>query len=145
MKIEKIIELLDKHNETGISIRRLTNDKYTEHQLLEELLGWAKGAIQCERGLSWLTQTIYERERFYGKEWDKNHCDSYFFKGMSLQTLINDMEHELPWVREEDYLDEVGGFHSPGQCYNPEGHFCGECNKESCKGCAYEEVDEWEY
>lgn len=35
----------------------------------------------------------------------------------------------------EDYLDDVGGSHSPGQCYAPDGRFCGECNKLSCNGC----------
>lgn len=38
----------------------------------------------------------------------------------------------------DSYIDEVGGYHSPCECYNPKGHFCGECSKESCKGCTFE-------
>lgn len=37
---------------------------------------------------------------------------------------------------DENYIDEVGGYHSPCDCYNPEGYFCGECNKMSCKNCS---------
>ena len=38
---------------------------------------------------------------------------------------------------EEDYIDEVGGYHSPCNCYNPKGYFCGDCTKLSCKDCEY--------
>lgn len=143
MKIEKIIKLFKEHNDTGKSIRRLTNDKHTEHELLKELLTWAEGAVEQQRGFSWLTQRIYSANRHYKKEWErtKDTTDRYFYEGMAVETLISDIEHEYPWVREEEYLDEVGGFHSPGDCYNPEGHYCGECNRESCKGCAYEEKE----
>lgn len=35
----------------------------------------------------------------------------------------------------EDCLDAVGGSHYTGQCYAPDGRFCGERNKLSCNGC----------
>lgn len=143
MKIEKIIKLFKEHNDTGKSIRRLTNDKHTEHELLKELLTWAEGAVEQQRGFSWLTQRIYSANRYYKKEWErtKDTTDRYFYEGMAVETLISDIEHEYPWVCEEEYLDEVGGFHSPADCYNPEGHYCGECSRESCKGCEYEEME----
>jgi hypothetical protein len=36
--------------------------------------------------------------------------------------------------------DEVGGFHDDGIGWNPQGVFCGECVRTSCKGCVNEEV-----
>lgn len=33
------------------------------------------------------------------------------------------------------YRDEVDGYHSPGDCYNPNGYYCGECSKRSCAHC----------
>ena len=31
--------------------------------------------------------------------------------------------------------DELGGVHTDGVGYAPDGRFCGECTRESCKGC----------
>lgn len=31
--------------------------------------------------------------------------------------------------------DEFGGVHTDGVGYAPDGHFCGECTRESCKDC----------
>lgn len=44
------------------------------------------------------------------------------------------------------YRDEVDGYHSPGDCYSPKGHYCGECTKRTCAHCdfAYLEEEEWE-
>lgn len=44
------------------------------------------------------------------------------------------MVEEKP-VIEEGYIDEVGGYHANGVGYDPKGEFCGECCRESCKGC----------
>ena len=33
------------------------------------------------------------------------------------------------------YRDEVDGYHSPGDCYNPNGYYCGDCTKRSCAHC----------
>lgn len=38
--------------------------------------------------------------------------------------------------------DEVGGVHEEGLGWNPQGHFCGECSKMSCKGCFWEKYVE---
>ena len=40
----------------------------------------------------------------------------------------------------ESYFDEVGGFHSCGLGYNPNDVFCGECSKDSCRGCKSKDV-----
>lgn len=47
---------------------------------------------------------------------------------------------------DETYHDEVDGYHSPGDCYSPKGHYCGECGKRTCAHCdfAYLEEEEWE-
>ena len=37
---------------------------------------------------------------------------------------------------EPDYYDNVGGFHSPCNCYNPQGYFCGDCTKLTCENCS---------
>lgn len=44
------------------------------------------------------------------------------------------------------YYDEVDGYHSPGDCYSPKGHYCGECSRRSCAHCGYTylEEEEWE-
>lgn len=39
--------------------------------------------------------------------------------------------------REDAYYDEVGGFHSPPDSWNPYGVWHGECTRTTCKGCKY--------
>jgi hypothetical protein len=34
-----------------------------------------------------------------------------------------------------DIIDSVGGYHSEGCGWAPNGNFCGECSKTSCEGC----------
>lgn len=36
------------------------------------------------------------------------------------------------------YFDEVGGFHEDAMGWNPLGIWHGECTRETCKGCPYE-------
>jgi hypothetical protein len=36
----------------------------------------------------------------------------------------------------ESHYDEVGGFHSSAIGWNPNGVWCGECTKISCKDCS---------
>ena len=36
------------------------------------------------------------------------------------------------------YYDDVGGFHDSAVGYNPNGVYCGECTRLSCKGCKQE-------
>ena len=43
----------------------------------------------------------------------------------------------------ENYIDEIGGYHSPGDCYNPNGLYCGECSKRSCINCEFREATDW--
>lgn len=31
--------------------------------------------------------------------------------------------------------DDLGGVHTDGVGYAPDGRFCGECNKDTCVGC----------
>ena len=33
-------------------------------------------------------------------------------------------------------IDEIGGVHTDGVGYAPNGHFCGECTRQSCAGCS---------
>lgn len=40
--------------------------------------------------------------------------------------------------KDESYRDEVGGVHDCGVAWNPNGVWCGECSKASCKGCIHE-------
>lgn len=39
---------------------------------------------------------------------------------------------------DESFKDEVGGVHDCGTGWNPQGVFCGECSRETCKGCVNE-------
>lgn len=39
---------------------------------------------------------------------------------------------------EDSYYDEVGGYHSCGTGWNPNGMWCGECGRLSCSGCSSE-------
>ena len=40
----------------------------------------------------------------------------------------------------EMYYDEVGGFHDSGTGYSPNGIYCGECSKLTCKDCIHENI-----
>lgn len=40
----------------------------------------------------------------------------------------------------ESYYDDVGGYHSCGLGYNPNDVFCGECLKDSCRGCKSKDI-----
>lgn len=44
-------------------------------------------------------------------------------------------------IENEDYYDNVGGFHFPCNCYNPKGYFCGDCTKLSCETCPYRNLE----
>ena len=41
----------------------------------------------------------------------------------------------------EAYYDEVGGYHDCAEGWNPNGVWCGECTRPSCKGCPSERVE----
>ena len=43
-------------------------------------------------------------------------------------------------INDEDYIDEIGGFHSPCNCSNPNGYYCGDCTKLTCKDCECKEL-----
>lgn len=45
------------------------------------------------------------------------------------------------FINDTDYVDPVGGYHSPGDCINPRGHFCGDCTKLSCEPCPYRNLE----
>ena len=47
-------------------------------------------------------------------------------------------------IENEDYYDNVGGYHSPCNCYNPKGYFCGDCTKLSCETCPYKDLEKGE-
>ena len=53
---------------------------------------------------------------------------------IALQQTIN-----LLQIKDKGYdyyiTDEIGGVHTDGVGYDPEGNFCGECTRESCVGC----------
>ena len=40
----------------------------------------------------------------------------------------------------EMYYDQVGGFHDSGTGYNPNGVWCGECSRLSCRTCVNERL-----
>lgn len=44
----------------------------------------------------------------------------------------------------ESYYDDVGGYHSCGLGYNPNDAFCGECSKDSCRGCKSKDIEKEE-
>ena len=41
-----------------------------------------------------------------------------------------------------DYTDLIGGRHSDGVGWNPNGVFCGECVRKTCEGCSILKGDE---
>lgn len=54
---------------------------------------------------------------------------------------IIELEYEkYKAVKEKDYdyyiEDELGGIHTDGIGYAPDGHFCGECTHTTCKNCS---------
>lgn len=40
------------------------------------------------------------------------------------------------WIK-----DVIGGVHSEGLGWNPQGVYCGECGKVSCEGCFYADFE----
>ena len=38
-------------------------------------------------------------------------------------------------LSEDGFYDSVGGYHEAGVSYAPNGEFCGECCRQTCKGC----------
>lgn len=40
------------------------------------------------------------------------------------------------------YYDDVGGFHDSGIGWNPNGVWCGECTKVSCRDCSSRDLEE---
>ena len=49
-----------------------------------------------------------------------------------------DLNHQM----DDGYTDEVGGHHDGGIGWNPNGIWCGECVKRTCKGCVNEHLTE---
>jgi hypothetical protein len=47
---------------------------------------------------------------------------------------------EDPLEDEDHYIDEIGGIHDGGIGYNPQGLWCGECVRVTCKGCTNEHI-----
>lgn len=43
----------------------------------------------------------------------------------------------------EAYYDDVGGFHDCAIGWNPNGVWCGECTKASCRDCPNRDTEEW--
>ncbi len=44
-------------------------------------------------------------------------------------------ENGFIWHDPDCYTDDVGGHHDSGIGWNPNGHWCGECNITSCRDC----------
>lgn len=44
------------------------------------------------------------------------------------------------YTHPELYYDEVGGFHDSGTGYSPNGIYCGECSRLSCRNCKYKDL-----
>lgn len=65
--------------------------------------------------------------------------DVVFYEFLA-ENLIDRSKFE--YLSEEDYIDDVGGYHSPGDCCNPKGYRCGDCGKLSCRGCKYNDLSE---
>lgn len=77
---------------------------------------------------------VVDKPQCYGEitHWLKiPNSDELYYQSFLKPILENKMG------KDEDYIDEVGGIHMPGNCYNPVGYFCGECSKSSCKNCAF--------
>lgn len=64
--------------------------------------------------------------------------------GLNSETFYQKIE-ELIETKKEDYFDDVGGYHSPCNCRNPNGYFCGDCGKLTCANCKFKELTEEDY
>ena len=60
------------------------------------------------------------------------------------QQLIDEEANGITIHNEDCWTDEIGGYHDSGMGWAPNGHWCGECCKSSCKGCKVWEVKKWE-
>lgn len=41
------------------------------------------------------------------------------------------------WKEDYGFYDEIGGYHSEGLGWNPQGVFCGECSSMTCIECSF--------
>ena len=61
-----------------------------------------------------------------------------------LENLVKEFQKKYPdlsvSIDDCGYLDTIGGYHSDGCGWNPEGKFCGECSSMSCLDCGV-----WDY
>ena len=60
------------------------------------------------------------------------------------QQLIDEEANEVIIHNEDCWTDAIGGHHDSGMGWAPDGHWCGECCKSSCKGCKVWEAKKWE-
>lgn len=88
---------------------------------------------------------------FIGDEGDffhlplKSPCFECTLLGAMIQFKMITVNYNWHWVDTESpelvwqyEVDEVGGKHGEGLGVNPNGVSCGECCKNTCKGCEYE-------
>lgn len=73
--------------------------------------------------------------------------DTYIVTNTKISTeeLQNLKTKGLPIIfsdNDEEYYDDVGGFHDCAIGWNPNGVWCGECTKVSCRDCPSRDSEE---
>jgi hypothetical protein len=61
--------------------------------------------------------------------------DGFGYLGLDAPEEVLKAQAEEEAMDEDCYTDEVGGHHDSGMGWAPNGHWCGECCKSSCKDC----------
>lgn len=86
--------------------------------------------------LNTFIKKLKELKRFDMFE-DTDHCwqkkynkNGPYVESNDIDDLINNLLEES-----EFFEDCVGGMHGLGVGYHPDGHFCGECVKQTCVSC----------
>lgn len=53
-----------------------------------------------------LIGTLYKTKNFYNEVAKKEKNESFNSNALTIQVIINHIEHEFPWIKEADYLNK---------------------------------------
>lgn len=57
-------------------------------------------------------------------------------KAIDLALRVVQQEHNVTYTWDDcGYIDDIGGHHDSGCGWAPDGTYCGECSKQSCREC----------
>lgn len=53
-----------------------------------------------------LVRTLYKTRNFYNEVAKRDKNEAFNANALTIQVIINYIEHEFPWIKEEDFLNK---------------------------------------